>query len=110
LKLLFDQNLSHQIKDKLNELFPGSMHVKDLGLEKKSDSDIWDFSKNNGFTIVSKDSDFHQRSFLFGHPPKFIWIKKGNCSTEEILSILRVHHEEIMTFGKDPVSSFLVFE
>lgn len=86
------------------------MHVKDFGMENKSDSDIWEFSKKNGFTIVSKDSDFHQRSFVFGHPPKFIWIKKGNCSTEEITSILRVHHQELMAFGVDPGSSLLVLE
>jgi predicted nuclease of predicted toxin-antitoxin system len=33
---------------------------------------------------VSKDTDFHQRSFLFGGPPKVVWIRLGNCSTEDI--------------------------
>jgi predicted nuclease of predicted toxin-antitoxin system len=79
-------------------------------MERASDTDIWNLSKDEGFTIVSKDSDFHQRSFVFGHPPKFIWIKKGNCTTEEIISILQTHHQKIIEFGDDPNSSFLVFE
>ncbi|TVQ04803.1 MAG: hypothetical protein EA359_05275 [Balneolaceae bacterium] len=110
MKLLFDQNISHRIKDHLIHYFPGSIHVLDKGMERASDTDIWNLSKNEGFTIVSKDSDFHQRSFVFGHPPKFIWIKKGNCKTEEIISILQRHHQKIIAFGDDPNSSFLVFE
>lgn len=110
MKLLIDQNLSHRLKENLKDLFPGSVHVKDFGMEDKGDSDIWEFSKQNGFTVLSKDSDFHQRSFVLGHPPKVIWIKKGNCSTEAIISILRLHHQEIMAFGKDPEGSLLVLE
>ncbi|MEX1130387.1 MAG: DUF5615 family PIN-like protein [Candidatus Woykebacteria bacterium] len=62
------------------------------------------------FTIVSKDSDFHQRSFVFGHPPKVIWIDKGNCSTEEISKILRTNHKEIKSFIDSRNSSFLVLQ
>jgi hypothetical protein len=36
--------------------------------------------------------------------------KKGNCSTEAIISILRLHHQEIIAFGMDPESSLLVLE
>lgn len=81
-----------------------------MGLEEASDSDIWTLAKKQEFTIVSKDSDFHQRSFVIGHPPKVIWIKKGNCTTEEIVSILEKHYQKLIAFGKDTNSSFLVFE
>jgi len=110
LKLLFDQNISHRIVEKVSLQFPESVHVLEIGLDNASDTAIWDYARQEGFAIVSKDSDFHQRSFVYGHPPKFIWVKKGNCSTEEILSILLRHHEEILAFGKDTTSSFLVFE
>ncbi len=78
MKLLFDQNLSHRLVDNLIDLFPESIHVKDAKLERSTDSEIWDYAKENNFIIVSKDSDFHQRSFLHGPPPKVIWINKGN--------------------------------
>jgi len=70
LKLLFDQNLSHRLIEFIRKAFPGTIHVKDIGLDSASDTVIWEFAKKEGFTIIPKDSDFHQRSFLFGHPPK----------------------------------------
>jgi predicted nuclease of predicted toxin-antitoxin system len=81
VKLLFDQNLSHRLVKALASEFPESVHVRDVGLEKALDEPVWEYAKANSFVIVSKDSDFHQRSFLFGHPPKVVWIRRGNCST-----------------------------
>ena len=96
MKLLFDQNLSRRLVVALQAEFPGSIHVSQAGLETSSDGDVWEHALNNGLVIVSKDSDFHQRSFLFGAPPKIIWIRRGNCSTAEIESILREHREDII--------------
>jgi hypothetical protein len=50
---------------------------------------VWHYAAEEGFTILSKDADFHERSFLLGHPPKVIWIRRGNCSTDEVLSRAR---------------------
>jgi len=61
----------------------------------------------NDFVIISKDSDFHQRSFLYGHPPKVIWIQRGNCSTDEIYDTILDHHKDIGRFIHDSDSSFL---
>jgi predicted nuclease of predicted toxin-antitoxin system len=41
-------------------------------LQKASDAVVWQYAAQQGFAIVTKDADFHQRSFLFGHPPKVI--------------------------------------
>ena len=68
----------------------------------------WDFARQNGYTIVSKDSDFHQRSFLFGSPPKVVWVQVGNKSTERIIEILRRHASTIREFCADETHSFLV--
>ncbi len=57
--------------------------------------------------ITSKDSDFHQRSLLYGFPPKVIWIRSGNCSTNQIIELLRHHASAIFEFGSDGTSSFL---
>ena len=89
MKLLFDENLSPRLVANLTREFPESLHVRDIGLERAMDESIWGYAKDNGFVIVSKDSDFHQLSFLFGHPPKVIWIQRGNCSTADVLSLLR---------------------
>jgi predicted nuclease of predicted toxin-antitoxin system len=80
VKLLFDQNLPDKLVVSLRDIFPNSRHVKRLGLSAVPDQEVWNFAKQNDFMIISKDSDFHQMSFLYGAPPKFIWIKLGISS------------------------------
>ena len=77
-------------------------------MEKASDEAIWQFAKERSFTIVSKDSDFHQRSFLLGPPPKAVWIRVGNCSTKTILQILRSRATDLQAFQQDPQAAFLI--
>ena len=60
MKLLFDENVSPRLVDALSDAFPESVHVRDAGLSRASDAAIWDYARNRGLTIVSKDSDFHQ--------------------------------------------------
>ncbi|MCZ8126227.1 MAG: DUF5615 family PIN-like protein [Microcystis sp. LE19-114.1B] len=91
MKLLLDENLSDRIIDKIIDLYSDSQHVKTLGLINTDDALIWEFAKFNDFVIVSKDSDFHQRSLLYGHPPKFIYLRIGNSPTAKIIEILRVY-------------------
>lgn len=108
MKLLFDQNLSHRLVRVLSDVFPGSSHVRDAGLARADDDDVWQDAMAQGLTIVSKDSDFHQLSFLRGHPPKVVWIRRGNCSTDDIESILREHESDLRAFERDRDASFLV--
>jgi predicted nuclease of predicted toxin-antitoxin system len=88
--------------------FPGSAHVRDVGLSSADDLAVWEYAKEFGFTIVSKDADFSQRSFLFGFPPKVIWLKLGNCPTRRIEEALKHYCTEILQFAADLQSSFLV--
>ena len=89
MKLLFDQNLSPYLIDKLNDFFPGSIHVQTIGLDSVNDSIIWDYARNNKFIIVTKDADYAEKSLIVSHSPKIIWIRKGNCPTKEIENILK---------------------
>jgi predicted nuclease of predicted toxin-antitoxin system len=108
VRLLFDQNLSHKLVNRLGEVFPDSQHVRDVGLADADDTSVWEFAAAGGYTIVSKDSDFHQRSFLYGAPPKVIWLRIGNCTTSDIEHLLRRRLEDIERFDRDEESSFLV--
>jgi len=81
LKLLFDENLSPRLARAVADLYPDSSHVRNCGLRGASDDQIWHYARENGFAIVSKDSDFRQRSVLLGSPPKVIWLRIGNCTT-----------------------------
>ena len=96
MRLLFDQNLSPRLVGVLADLYPDSLHVRAAGLAAADDDIVWDYAGREGFTLVSKDADFHQRSFLFGYPPKVVWIRRGNCSTDDIERLLRQHNAEVL--------------
>jgi predicted nuclease of predicted toxin-antitoxin system len=108
MKLLLDENLSHKLVPILEDLFPYSIHVRDVGLKAADDPLVWEYAKDNGLILVSKDADMHQRSFLFGPPPKVVWVRLGNCSTSDVERLLRHNVSTIIVFFDDPDASFLV--
>lgn len=89
MKLLFDENLAPRLALALSDVYPGSVHVRDCGLRGASDSEVWQYAEKNGFVIISKDSDFSERSSLYGGPPKVVWLRIGNCTTARVDFILR---------------------
>ena len=107
MKLLFDENLSPRLVDLLHDLFPDSVHVRDVGLNSADDLTVWEYAQNNSLLICSKDSDMHQRSFLLGFPPKVVWVRLGNCSTSDVEQLLRKHYDAIEVFAADDYASFL---
>jgi predicted nuclease of predicted toxin-antitoxin system len=107
MKLLFDQNLSYKLCAKLADLFPSSQQVRQLGLDEADDRAIWQHAKSNGLIIVSQDSDFADLATLYGQPPKVIWLRCGNQSTDYIESLLRDWTEAIAMFESDATASCL---
>jgi predicted nuclease of predicted toxin-antitoxin system len=110
LKLLFDENLAPRLARSLGDVFPESRHVRESGLLGADDEDLWRFARENGYAIVSKDSDFQQRSFLRGHPPKVVWLRLGNRPTTAVESVLRARRKEIETFDADPDAALLILD
>jgi predicted nuclease of predicted toxin-antitoxin system len=108
MRLRFDQNLSPRLARSLSDVFPGSIHVQDVGLSTVGDSEIWDYAKAHDFVLVSKDSDFQQRSLLQGAPPKFIWLRLGNCTVTESAELLRRHASALQEFFADTTQSHLM--
>lgn len=107
MKLLLVENLSARLAQRLDDLFPGTLHVRDVALESVDDNVVWQFAMDNGFCIASKDADFHQLSFLNGHPPKVIWIQRGNCSTTQIEHLLRTQSDAVLAFDANAEAAFL---
>ena len=98
MQLLFDQNLSFKLVDLLRHEFPDSSHVRLLDMDKSSDSEIFDYAKDNNYTIVTQDSDFHEKVIFYGFPPQVIWIKTGNASTNHIYFLIKKNMESIENF------------
>jgi len=108
MKLLFDQNISAALVSKLSDLYPESTHVKLIGLAEAEDDVIWTYAKDRGYVLVSKDSDFHQRSLFYGAPPKVVWLRIGNCLTKDVENLLRKHSVTIHSIEMDASQSLLI--
>ena len=108
MKLLFDQNLSPRLVDLLSDMFAGSVHVQTVGLDRGSDEEVWNHARKNGLVIVTKDSDFQERSQISGSLPCVVWIRRGNCSTTDIATVLRTHAAQIDALGRDQNAEFLM--
>ncbi|HLQ00860.1 MAG TPA: DUF5615 family PIN-like protein [Burkholderiales bacterium] len=110
MKLLFDENLSATLVDLLSSEYPGSSHVEPVLGRGNSDAEVWNFAGANGYTIVSKDNDFRQRAFLFGPPPKVVWLSIGNADTPTIADLLRSRSTELARFDAEAETALLVLE
>jgi predicted nuclease of predicted toxin-antitoxin system len=108
VRLLFDQNLSRNLIGRLRDVFPESEHVTALGLDTATDREIWEHARDGGHVIVSKDSDFRQMAFLYGPPPKVMWLRVGNASTATVLRVILEHVEDIEAFAVSDDEALLV--
>jgi predicted nuclease of predicted toxin-antitoxin system len=108
MRPLLDNNLSHRLVARLQDMWPQIAHVRAFGYSSASDSGVWELAKENGLCIVTRDADFQQLSRLHGHPPKVVWLAVPDRSTAGYESLLRKHHPAIDAFGLDDAASLLV--
>lgn len=104
MKLLLDQNLSFRFLDQISAHFPGSTQTRIAGLEQASDSQIWEYAKQNDLTIVTKDMDFYELALARGVPPKIVWLRCGNVSNRYLLALLVTQADTIEAFIGDAES------
>lgn len=107
MKLLFDANLSHRLVSAMLDDFPQSSHVRDLGLARASDEEIWRCARDRDFTIVTLDSDFYDLSVLRGPPPRVVWLRSHDTATETILRLLLRQRRRIREFLTEPEAACL---
>ena len=110
MKLLFDENLAPRLVGLLASAFPESTHVHAIGLGSDTDAAVWAYARQHGYTIVSKDSDFVELSILRGAPPKLVWLRVGNCTTERAAELLHKHSHEIAALTTDDSLRYCVIE
>lgn len=89
MRLLFDQNLSFKLCRHLADVFPDSSQANLPGLAEAEDRELWRYALENGYTLVTQDSDFADLALALGPPPKVIWLRCGNAPTSRIESVLR---------------------
>jgi len=88
MKLLLNENLSRRVIPFILEAYPDSTQIALLGMEQADDVSVWEYARQNGFVIVTRDSDYLDLSALRGQPPKIIWLRAGNQSTAAVIHVL----------------------
>ena len=109
-KILIDENLSRRLVPVVAASFPGSTHVSAENLLQSADTKVWDFAKQQGYCILTKDWDFRFMSLTFGCPPKIIRLNCGNQTTNYIAELLRDKMEIILDFFDDDDLCYLEIE
>jgi len=101
MKLLLDENLSRRIIPALQDAYPESSQVALLNLNSTSDQDIWEYAKNENYSIVTQDADFHELSLLLEGPPLVIWLRCGNQPKNILLDKLLINQGQIKEAQQD---------
>lgn len=45
MKLLFDHNLSPQLRNRIVDVFPGSEHIYNLNMDQADDHEVWTYAQ-----------------------------------------------------------------
>ncbi|MDE0447226.1 MAG: DUF5615 family PIN-like protein [Spirochaetaceae bacterium] len=107
VQLLFDEQLSERLCSLLADVLPDSLHVREPDAGGAPDTQVWQLARERGCVIVTKDEDFHRLSVLRGAPPKVVWLRTGNGTTEDVANLLRRHAPTIQRFAGEPRTSVL---
>ncbi len=90
MRLLFDESLSHRLVDRLSDVFPGSQHVRDLGMKASPDRAVLAYAALNDLVVVTKDADFDDIALLEVSGARVVRLDLGNCTTSDVERALRV--------------------
>lgn len=102
MKLLLDENLSRRLIPFLQDDYPDSSQVCLLGLERAADTSIWQFAREHGYVLVTKDEDFKDLAELRGAPPKIVLLRIGNSDKATVLRLLRTNRQQIESLLSEP--------
>jgi len=79
---------------------PGYIHQMDIN-DSWTDTQIWEYAKEKGLTIITKDADFTNRIILTEPPPKVIHIKIGNYKIKEFHQLLSRIWNDVLELNKN---------
>ena len=108
VKFLLDENLSPGLVNRLDELFPRLTHVREFGFKQSDDVVIFEWAKDNGFGIITTDSDLQGVSRRLGWPPKVIHLEHCDYPLRVIDDLLRPSAVLITQFPNDNRVGLLV--
>lgn len=89
MRLLFDENLSHHLVERLAAIYPGSQHVRQLGMKSAPDRIVLGYAEMMEMVLVTKDTDFDDLGILHSDTVRILRLDLGNCTTDDVERALR---------------------
>jgi predicted nuclease of predicted toxin-antitoxin system len=86
MKALVDNQLPLQLAVHLRGWNLDCIHVLEVGLERATDSEIWQIALTEDRVVVSKDEDFLILTSRPGDCGRLIWVRLGNCRNAALLA------------------------
>lgn len=88
--LWLDEHLSPQLTNWIARTFGfEAIHIRDLGLARAQDQDVFDAARRAHAIILTKDADFVGILERLGPPPRVIWLTCGNASNTNLKGLLQ---------------------
>jgi len=97
IRLIADENISWRIKKLITQWDILPVNEINKG-ERSDDFFIWKYARDNHYTILTFDEDFSELQNLYSYPPKVIWLRTGNISTQMIAEHLLKMENSIVSF------------
>ena len=98
MRLLFDQNISFRVVKQLKDALPDVKSVWECGLFNADDYQIWEYARQNEYTVVTFDRDIPAIGSVRGFPPKIIWLRTGNLRNQAIILLFKERADEFVHF------------
>ncbi len=92
--------LSPLLVQRLEDLWPGSVHVIAEYGESYPDEAVWAQARQLGLVIITKDRDYSDAALFPGPPPQVVRLLIGNSRTAAVEAYIREHAAEIELFSR----------
>lgn len=94
---LIDVNLPYYFS-----LWRSEAYIHQIDLQNDAeDYEIWQYAKERGMTIVTKDADFSDRILLSEPPPRVIHMRVGNVSMRDFHRIVGSIWSNVLTLSRE---------
>jgi len=90
VNFLLDANLPPRLCLWLQERDQKATHLLDLRSLRAPDKQVWELAITHQAVIITKDTDFYERSLLLGQPPQVVLVSLGNCSNNSLVQYLEL--------------------
>jgi predicted nuclease of predicted toxin-antitoxin system len=88
LKFLVDAQLPPSLARWIASHGHEAIHVFDIAMHTAGDAAVWAHAANEDRILITKGEDFVDRWLMSDEPIGLLWIRKGNCSNEALLTWL----------------------